>query len=119
MISKNEDSKNQTKISSRRNFFSYMKQIAAGASVAGVSLGLLNPKDVFAASTPTSTPTSMNPQAIPCDGCQVTSCRFNWGCWLQYDIWNLQQYTVTTGTAPHCITHSYSVCTDSCSVNPC
>jgi hypothetical protein len=110
-------SKNQTKVASRRKFFSYMKQIATGASVAGVSLGFLNPKDVFAASSPKS----VNPQAIPCDGCQVNSCGFEWGCWLGSTnfTYNLMTYTLTAGDVPNCTSHQYSICVNSCSYSPC
>jgi hypothetical protein len=110
-------SKNQTKVASRRKFFSYMKQIATGAAVAGVSLGFLNPKDVFAASSPKS----VNPQAIPCDGCQVNSCGFNMACWTasSYPTYYLMEYTITTGNVPHCSEYNYAICVTNCNYNPC
>ena len=115
MVGKNEESENQTKVSSRRNFFSYMKQIVAGASVAGVTLELLHSKD--AASGMKST----NPQAIPCDGCQITNCGFSLDCSESgYDAtYYVMTYTITSGIAPQCRDDGYVICVTSCNYNPC
>jgi hypothetical protein len=54
---------------SRRSLFKWMKQVAAGTSLAAVGLGLANAKTALA-----------NPNCTPCSGCQVVSCQVSGTC---------------------------------------
>ena len=54
---------------SRRSLFKWMGQVAAGASLAALGLGLANTKSALA-----------QPNCIPCEGCVVVSCTVNGAC---------------------------------------
>lgn len=53
----------------RRKFFIWIGQLAAGFSLAGLGLDLLNPKVVQA-----------DPECTPCSGCSVVSCTYSGTC---------------------------------------
>ncbi len=57
-------------VRSRRSVFKWIGQVAAGASLAGIGLGLANPLNALAASKGTDMP-----RCIPCELCHTTSCQ--------------------------------------------
>jgi len=56
----------------RRKFFVWVGQIIAGASLAGIGLGLVDPKAVLA-----------DPECTPCSGCKILSCTYSGTCRAQ------------------------------------
>ena len=62
---------------SRRHFVKWVGQIAAGASLATIGLGITNPLDVLAANKKATIP---NCYQCPCNGCQDVVCYFSVSC---------------------------------------
>lgn len=90
---------------SRRGFFKWIGQVAAGASLASIGLGLTNIKNALA-------------NCIVCDGCQVISCMASGTCRAEDPLkpvrvtYKLFYGCVTGGSCPYNI---YDACNSSCS----
>lgn len=100
--------------SSRRGFFQWVGQVAAGASLAGIGLGLTNPLNAFAANK--SDAGKHHPNCISCDSCKITNCVRSSGCLegtgMPFRVSYIQYYgCVTHGTCP---SYNAVVCADSC-----
>ncbi|HVB21218.1 MAG TPA: hypothetical protein VNG51_04655 [Ktedonobacteraceae bacterium] len=101
------DTSNQPEqLQSRRKFFVWAGQLAAGFSIAGVGLGLLDPKAALA-----------EPECTPCSGCVVVSCNESGACKAHNPATPLEiEYKLRLGCVPPGCTFSapYYECNSSC-----
>lgn len=106
----------QEQPSSRRSFFTWVGQVAAGASLAAIGLGLANPESVLAASKPSIKHGPNTPNCIPCPtGCQVTRCIQNGGGCPEYQV----TYVVYHGGCAPCNPSQHTVCNGTCCIDSC
>jgi hypothetical protein len=77
---------------SRRGFLTWVSQVVAGASIAGIGLGLVKPLEAFAA-----------PNCNPCTGCKFLCQIFNTDCCPgSYPIL-MQVQNITGCNPPGCV----------------
>ncbi len=93
---------------SRRGFLTWVGQVAAGVSIAGIGLGLVKPLEAFAA-----------PDCNPCTGCKILCEAYNTACCPGSHPILMQVQNITGCVPPGCVYHpAYFACSTTYGICP-